>query len=121
MRNLMFAAAIGAMALAGSAASQDEGKPGGLGWVCLDTGGAARGAVCDRNLNHSSPDFCRCPPLTDKVRAEVCDPNEPKPAESAAFERARKDAARDGSLVGDTYEGMRMCVRPTTPLPGNPR
>ena len=124
MRKLMLAAAVGLASLAGAAIASprgEDGKPGGLGWACLEPSGASRGAICDRSLNNSGPDFCRCPPLTTKVRAEVCDPREPKPAESPAFERARREAARDGSLIGDTFEGRRMCVRPTTPLPGRVR
>lgn len=122
MRKLMLAAALGTLALSGAAIAQaPDGKPGGLGWVCIEPSGASRGAICDRTLNSSGDDFCRCPPLTTKVRAEVCDPGEAKPPESPEFERARREAARDGSLVGDVYDGRRMCVRPATMLPSGVR
>jgi hypothetical protein len=32
------------------------------------------------------------------------------PAESAAYERARRAAVQRGSLVGATYQGKPMCV-----------
>jgi hypothetical protein len=122
MRKLMLAAAFGLVGLAGAAMAQPEtGKPGGLTAICLEPSGASRGAICDRSLNSSGPDFCRCEGATTKVKAEVCDPGEAKPPESAEFERARREAARDGSLVGDRYGDLRMCVRPTTALPGRAR
>jgi len=110
MRKLMLAAALGLISLSGVAiagASQDER----VTYMCLEPSGASRPAVCDRVLNTSGDDFCRCPPLTTKVRAEFCADGETPPGQSAAFERARREAARDGSLIGDEYDGRRMCAK----------
>ncbi len=113
MRKLMFAAAIGLMGMAGAGAGVAESQRQATTYVCLDPGGGSRGAICDRTLNASADNFCRCPGNTDKVRVEVCSPGENPPAQSHAYELALHRASADGSLIGDSYEDQRICVRDT--------
>ena len=113
MRKLMLAAAIGLMGLAGAGAGAAESQRQATTYVCLDPGGASRGAICDRTLNTSGDDFCRCPGNTDKVKVDVCAPGETPPAQSHAYELAMHRASSDGSLIGDSFGDQRMCVRDT--------
>jgi hypothetical protein len=80
--------------------------------ICLDVGGESRPAICRTQASRldQSDSICICE-NAQRVEAPVCDPSEKPLAESRAFELARKDAARDGTLVGDSFEGRRMCVR----------
>lgn len=113
MRNLMLAAAIGLIGLTGSAAVATAETRQATTYVCLDPGGSSRGAICDRTLNTSADDFCRCPANTDKVKVEVCNPGERPPAQSHAYEIAMHRASADGSLIGDSFGDQRMCVADT--------
>ncbi|HYE44382.1 MAG TPA: hypothetical protein VEA44_01280 [Caulobacter sp.] len=80
--------------------------------ICLDVGGETRPAICRGSSSRidQSDTICICEDA-QRVEAPVCDKGERPLPESRAFELARKDAARDGTLVGDRYEGRRMCVR----------
>jgi hypothetical protein len=111
MRKIMFAAAIGFMAVTGVATAESQRQA--TTYVCLDTGGASRGAICERALNSSQDDFCRCPANTDKVKVAVCEPGQTPPSQSASYERAMHVASSDGSLLGDTYGDQAMCVKDT--------
>jgi hypothetical protein len=86
--------------------------------ICVDVGGRSEPAVCQSPASRldNSDDFCVCR-SAQKVDAPVCGPGEKPPAESLAFEKARKAAARDGSLVGDTYDGRPMCIEPRNKTP----
>jgi hypothetical protein len=118
MRKLSVLASVLAAAVAlagvGVASSPQEGsatKPT-MGILCLDVGGEARPPVCRGSSSRIDQgyDICICE-TAQRVETPVCGKGEKPPAEKRAYELARKDAARDGSLVGDTYEGRRMCVR----------
>jgi len=111
MRKIMFAAAIGLVALSGVATA--ESRRQAFTYVCLDTGGQNKGAICDRTLNTSGDDFCRCPPNTDKVRIEVCEPGQRPPSQSASYEAFAHRASADGSLIGDVYGDEAVCARDT--------
>lgn len=81
--------------------------------ICLDLNGQSRPAVCqvpgsrlDRRV-----DICICR-TGQRVDAPVCGQGERPQPETLAFDRARKAAARDGSLVGDLFRGRSMCVAP---------
>lgn len=113
MRKLMLAAAIGFLAVAGAGTGVAESQRQETTYVCLDPGGANRGAICDRTLNTRGDNFCRCPGNTDKVKVSVCAPGETPPAQSHAYELAMHRASSDGSLVGDRFGEQRMCVRDT--------
>lgn len=80
--------------------------------LCLDVSGAIIPPVCHRPGSRvdQREDICLCSAGGTQVDAPVCATDEKPPAESRAFEKARRDAARDGSLIGDSWEGQRMCV-----------
>ncbi len=80
--------------------------------ICLDVGGETRPALCRASASRiDQSDIICLGENAQRVTAPVCDAGERPLAESRLFERARKLAARDGSLVGDLYEGRRMCIR----------
>lgn len=115
MRILLITAAalltFGAAANA-SPPTGDDPRPK-TGVLCLDVGGATRPAVCRGAGGRLEDDYdiCQCE-NAQRVEAPLCDQGERPISENVAYERARKEAARDGSLVGDLYEGRQMCVRP---------
>lgn len=82
------------------------------GVLCLDVSGASRPAVCKGAGGRLENDYdiCLCE-NAQRVEAPLCGKGEQPITENVAYERARKEAARDGSLVGDLYEGRPMCVR----------
>ena len=53
---------------------------------------------------------CSCGDSANEVVVPVCAAGERQPAESRGLQIARRSAARDGSLVGDRFEGSPMCV-----------
>lgn len=110
---LAFAACAGA-ALAGPMSNPPSERT-----ICLDVGGQSLPAVCKVPASRldKREDFCLCN-AGIKVSAPVCGPGERAPAENIAYEKARKAAARDGSLIGDLYEGRAMCVAARDPLSG---
>ncbi len=79
--------------------------------VCLDVNGSLLPVVC--HMQGSRLDrrdtICQCPEGM-RVEASVCAPGERPPIDNLALSRARKLAGKDGSLVGDSFEGRRMCV-----------
>ncbi|HRD45986.1 MAG TPA: hypothetical protein PLF78_05835, partial [Caulobacter sp.] len=84
--------------------------------ICLDVDGQSRPAVCRSPASRldGRDDICLCR-SAQRVEAPVCGPGDHPQAENRAFELARKAAARDGSLVGDLYQGRPMCVAPRNP------
>ena len=60
-------------------------------------------------------DICTCPAGGQRVEVAVCAKDEKPPPESKALNIARRTAARDGTLVGDTIDGRRICVAPRNP------
>ncbi|MDO9338806.1 MAG: hypothetical protein EON95_15605 [Caulobacteraceae bacterium] len=115
MRSLLISAAA---LLAFGASSVVNASPQGSaieptkGVICLDVGGASRPATCQGQASRLDQryDLCLCE-NAQRVEAPICGKGERPITENRAYERARKDAARDGSLFGDLYEGRRMCVR----------
>lgn len=114
---------IAAVALAGSAGAALAGpmsNPPSERTICIDVGGQSLPAVCKVPASRLDrrEDFCLCPQGV-KVTAPVCGPGQKAPGETLAYEKARKVAARDGSLVGDLYQGRPMCVAARDPLSNN--
>lgn len=115
MRSLITVLAVSVAALLTSAA----GEPGSSATnpatrtICIDLGGESRPAVCTAPASRldGREDICLCR-NAQRVEAPVCGSGERPQAETRAFERARKAAAKDGSLVGDLYAGRPMCVAP---------
>jgi hypothetical protein len=83
------------------------------GIACLDVNGRKKGPVCRRgDVMTPMSDICQCPMSTDRVIAPICAPGEKPPPESADLMVARRKAAEDGSLIGDTFHGKPICVLP---------
>jgi hypothetical protein len=117
MRALMTVFALAAATLLAAAAEPGDSplRPA-TRVICLDVGGESRPAVCQASASRldSREDMCVCS-IGQRVEAPVCGSGERPQAENRAFERARKTAAGDGSLVGDLYDGRSMCVAPRNP------
>lgn len=114
---------IAALALAGSAGAALAGpmsNPPSERTICIDVGGQSLPAVCKVPASRldKREDFCLCHQGV-KVTAPVCGPGQKAPGETLAYEKARKAAARDGSLIGDLYQGRPMCVAARDPLSNN--
>jgi hypothetical protein len=112
MRPLALVAALALVAGAAQAQPAMSQNPPTKTTLCLDVSGAIIPPVCHRPASRvdQREDICLCSAGGTQVDAPVCAAGEKPPAESRVFERARRDAARDGSLMGDTWEGQRMCV-----------
>ena len=114
MRSLIIAAA--ALLAIGASSTVNARSDGGIkptmGILCLDVGGQARAPVCQGASSRIDQryDICVCE-NEQRVAVPVCGDGEKPISEDRAYELARKDAARDGTLVGDLYEGRQMCVR----------
>ena len=84
---------------------------------CIDVSGRIIPARC--NVPGSRLDkseyICLCPAGGDRVKVPVCANREKPPPESAAFERLRRKVSRDGTLVGDSFEGRRICAEQRRP------
>lgn len=116
MRKLLISSSLflAALAIGGASGAAPAATPlhPSTRIICLDVGGELRPAVCRASSSRldQSDSICICE-NAQRVEAPVCDRGEKPLSESRTYERARKDAARDGSLVGDTFQGRRMCVR----------
>lgn len=115
MRSIMTFALVAISAVLVSAASEPGSSPlnPATRTICLDLGGETRPAVCQGPASRldGRDDICICR-SAQRVEAPVCGSADRPPAENRAYELARKEAARDGSLVGDSWQGRPMCVAP---------
>lgn len=96
--------------VAGPALAQPPAVPATTS-VCLDVNGSLLPVVCQVQGGRldKRDTICQCPEGM-RVEASVCAPGERPPIDNLALSRARKLAGKDGSLVGDSFEGRRMCV-----------
>jgi hypothetical protein len=111
---LLAAGALALSAGAASAASLSDNPPKTM-TICLDAGGHKAAVKCHtQNASRidAREDVCSCPGATRQVTAPVCAPGVKPPAESAAYERARLEAASRGGLADATWQGQPMCVAP---------
>ena len=117
MRNIVVAGVLGLLVWGASAVEANDRSRPDTYTICLDQRGGTRPVTC-RNVipGRLSNDqgFCTCAGADIPVEAPVCDFGERQPPQSRAFELARRDAARDRSLVGDSFEGQRMCLAART-------
>lgn len=120
MRRFIALPAVAAAALLSAAVPVAAAPPPGSSplspatrFICIDVGGQTRPILCRAQASRldGREDICLCP-VGRRVEAPVCGPGERSQAESRAFELARRSASRDGSLVGDVYDGRPMCVAP---------
>ncbi|MBI1407947.1 MAG: hypothetical protein GC145_17670 [Caulobacter sp.] len=103
---------FGALTLGGTAGAAGSSLHPSTRVICLDVGGELRPATCRTSASRldQSDSICICK-NAQRVEAPVCDRGEKPVSENRTYELARKEAARDGSLVGDLFQGRRMCVR----------
>lgn len=111
IRIALFGAALFA-ASAGLAGAQPLGpNPPTQTVICVDVGGQSLPAVCNVPASRldKREDICTCR-VGVRVDVPICPAGVKPPAETFAYEKARKAASRDGSLIGDLYQGQPMCV-----------
>jgi hypothetical protein len=104
---------------AGAAAAQSlADNPPKTTIICLDVAGKSLPATCRAQGSRldAREDICLCPAAADRITTPVCPKGVRAPAESAAYERARRAAAVHGTLVGASYQGQPMCVAPRNAL-----
>ncbi|MBI1197479.1 MAG: hypothetical protein GC203_06415 [Phenylobacterium sp.] len=109
----MVLAAIPMMALAGGAAAEAPATTA----QCLESTGRLIPAVCQvpGSRLESREQICSCPNGGERITVAVCGKDQAPPPEGKALTIARREAMRDGSLVGDTVAGQPICVRPRRP------
>jgi hypothetical protein len=106
------------LAVAGAAAAQPISEnPPTRTIQCIDVGGQSIPPVCKVPGSRLDlrEDICTCPNGGQRLDVAVCAKGQKPPPESKALNIARREALRDGSLLGDTLEGQPICVAPRTP------
>ncbi|MEW5685458.1 MAG: hypothetical protein AB1942_11100 [Pseudomonadota bacterium] len=118
MRAALLALVIAAAA-AGSATAQpiNENPPT---WTiqCIEVGGQLVPAVCKVPGSRLDPreDICTCPIDGLQVKVPICAKGQTPPPEGRRLNIVRREAARDGSLVGDKIGDRPICAAPRVPL-----
>ena len=108
---LIAAAALLASASAASAQAPLSQNPPTQTIICLDVNGQTLPVSCKVPASRldKREDICTCR-VGVRVDVPICPAGVKPPAETLAYEKARKAASRDGSLIGDLYQGQPMCV-----------
>lgn len=111
IRTALIALALTASAGAALAQAPLSQNPPTQTVICLDVSGQTLPASCQVPASRldKREDICLCRAGT-MVDAPICPPGVKPPVENLAYTKARKAAAKDGSLLGDLYEGKPMCV-----------
>lgn len=116
MRTLLLSAMLAGLAGAAAAQPVTERPPT---WTiqCIDVSGNTSPAACTVPASRldQSELLCTCPTGGMRTRVPICAAGQRPPPESAALNRVRKAAARDGSLEGDLFEGRPICTAPRKP------
>jgi hypothetical protein len=112
MRAILIAAA--ALAAGAASAQPINENPPTKTIQCIEVGGQSIPPSCrvPGSRLDKREDICTCPDGGQRVEVAVCGKGERPPAENKALNIARRTAARDGTLVGDTIDGRRICVAP---------
>lgn len=118
MTRLPVLAALAALtfAAAGAAQAQDRGRNSltpDKTEICLDVSGGTLPIVCKVPASRldKREDICSCPQGM-RTTVAVCGPGQTAPGETVALDAVRREAARDGSLIGDLFQGQPICVAP---------
>ncbi|MDP1872911.1 hypothetical protein [Phenylobacterium sp.] len=116
MTRLTILAALAALSFAGAAHAQERSRDyltPTTTEVCLDVGGATLPVVCKVPASRldKREDICSCPQGM-RTKVAVCAPGQAAPGETVSLNAARREAARDGSLIGDLFQGKPICVAP---------
>jgi hypothetical protein len=109
---------IAALALAGTAAHAADmsSNPPTRSHICLDVSGQTLPVVCRAPASRldKREDICQCP-QGRLVDIAVCGPGQHEPPDGIALDKVRRLAAKDGSLIGDQFNGRPICVAPRNP------
>lgn len=111
-----FVIAAVALTASGAAAADMRSNPPKQTSVCLDVSGQSLPVVCKAPASRldKREDICQCPEGV-RVDVAVCAPGQHAPPDGLALDKVRRVAAKDGSLIGDTFEGKPICVEPRSP------
>jgi hypothetical protein len=109
---------IAAFALAASTAQAADmnSNPPTQSQVCLDVSGQSLPTVCRVPASRLDrrEDICQCP-QGRLVDIAVCATGQHPPPDGIALDKVRRLAAKDGSLIGDRFNGQPICVAPRNP------
>ena len=107
---LIIAGLTGATALAQPVADPTPART----FQCIEPSGQMAPAVCDVTASRLNPreKICTCPAGGQRVEVAICAKGQTPPADNKALHQARRTAARDGTLVGDTVAGQPICAPP---------
>ena len=109
---------IAALALAASTAQAADmsSNPPKRSHVCLDVSGQTLPVVCHAPASRldKREDICQCPEGR-LVDVAVCAAGQREPPDGIALDKVRRLAAKDGSLIGDQFNGQPICVAPRNP------
>jgi len=112
LRSLIVGAAVALCAGAVQAAPQDSNTQT---MVCVDVNGSLKPADCRGQPSRlqTREDICLCSGGGNRVEASICPSGVSPPGESLAVAKARNEIVRaKGTLVGATFEGQPLCVKP---------
>lgn len=117
IKSVSLMAALAALAFTGVAQAQPVGQSR-IGVpdkteICLDVNGDRLPIVCKMSGGRlgQREDICTCPAGV-RTAVSVCQSGQEAPPETVALNAVRREAGRDGSLIGDTFEGKPICVAP---------
>lgn len=112
-RPIFIAAVLAAASGPALAASNMATNPPRQTSICLDVSGQTLPVVCRGPASRldKREDICQCPEGR-RVDVAVCAPGQKAPPDGLALDKVRRLAAKDGSLIGDTFEGRPICVEP---------
>lgn len=119
MKAMMIILGSAATLLSGAAHAQAP-KPPGTTTICLDVVGRQAPVSCRSQASRIAQreDICQCLHGGQQVTVAVCPEGVSPPAESAGYARERYAAVKNGSLVGATWRGRPICVKPYEALTG---
>ena len=103
--------------LAGSAMAQSgKGVAPGTTIQCIRVDGTEAPPLCDvpGSRLDKSEYICTCRD-GQRIDVPICAKGEKRPPEGVALYRVRRELSRDGSLVGDRFEGRPICLDPRRP------
>jgi hypothetical protein len=111
---ILYVTALSLLLASSAAAQRGDGHAPGTTIQCLDVAGQEIPPLCDVPASRldKSEYICTCPAGGQRVDVPICAKGERRPAENVALYRARRQAMRDGTLVGDSFKGKPMCLEP---------
>ncbi len=113
-RSILIAAALAASSGPVLAAAGMAANPPRQTSICLDVSGQTLPVVCRGPASRldQREDICQCFEGR-RVDVAVCAKGQKPPPDGLALDKVRRLAAKDGSLIGDSFEGRPICVEPS--------